>query len=95
MGFFDKAKQFMGGKSMANVTITVIERQPAGIHRAQRGHQNRDFAGAAGRDHDLAIAVETLAALKVTEAPAGREGLRGTEAIELRLQVAGHRIERG
>lgn len=29
MGFFDKAKQFMGGKSMANVTITVIERQPA------------------------------------------------------------------
>ena len=29
MGFFDKAKQFMGGKGMANVTITVIERQPA------------------------------------------------------------------
>lgn len=29
MGFFDKAKQFMGGKGMANVSITVIERQPA------------------------------------------------------------------
>ncbi len=29
MGFFDKAKQFMGGKGMADVTITVIERQPA------------------------------------------------------------------
>jgi hypothetical protein len=29
VGFFDKAKQFMGGKGMANVTITVIERQPA------------------------------------------------------------------
>jgi hypothetical protein len=28
MGFFDKAKQFLGGKNMANVTITVIERQP-------------------------------------------------------------------
>lgn len=29
MGFFDKAKQFLGGKNMAKVTITVIERQPA------------------------------------------------------------------
>jgi len=29
MGFFDKAKQFMGGKNMASVAITVIERQPA------------------------------------------------------------------
>lgn len=29
MGFFDKAKQFMGGKGMADVSITVIERQPA------------------------------------------------------------------
>ena len=29
MGLFDKAKQFMGGKGMANVKITVIERQPA------------------------------------------------------------------
>jgi hypothetical protein len=29
MGFFDKAKQFLGGKGMADVTITVIERQPA------------------------------------------------------------------
>jgi len=29
MGFFDKAKKFMGGKGMADVTITVIERQPA------------------------------------------------------------------
>ena len=29
MGFFDKAKNFLGGKSMATVTITVIERQPA------------------------------------------------------------------
>lgn len=29
MGLFDKAKQFMGGKGMANVSITVIERQPA------------------------------------------------------------------
>lgn len=28
MGFFDKAKQFLGGKNMAKVTITVIERQP-------------------------------------------------------------------
>jgi len=28
MGLFDKAKQFMGGKGMANVTITMIERQP-------------------------------------------------------------------
>ena len=29
MGFFDKAKQFIGGKNMASVAITVIERQPA------------------------------------------------------------------
>ena len=29
MGFFDKAKQFLGGKNMASVAITVIERQPA------------------------------------------------------------------
>ena len=29
MGLFDKAKAFVGGKGMANVTITVIERQPA------------------------------------------------------------------
>ena len=29
MGFFDKAKKFLGGKGMADVTITVIERQPA------------------------------------------------------------------
>lgn len=29
MGFFDKAKQFLGGKGMATVAITVIERQPA------------------------------------------------------------------
>lgn len=29
MGFFDKAKQFVGGKGMADVKITVIERQPA------------------------------------------------------------------
>lgn len=29
MGLFDKAKQFVGGKGMANVTITTIERQPA------------------------------------------------------------------
>ncbi|MBK8234408.1 MAG: hypothetical protein IPK74_02520 [Deltaproteobacteria bacterium] len=29
MGFFDKAKAFMGGKGMADVSITVIERQPA------------------------------------------------------------------
>ncbi|MCB9567885.1 MAG: hypothetical protein H6710_11865 [Myxococcales bacterium] len=29
MGFLDKAKSFFGGKGMANVTITVIERQPA------------------------------------------------------------------
>lgn len=29
MGFFDKAKQFLGGKNMATVAITVIERQPA------------------------------------------------------------------
>jgi hypothetical protein len=29
MGLFDKAKQFMGGKGMANVSITKIERQPA------------------------------------------------------------------
>ena len=29
VGFFDKAKQFIGGKGMADVTITVIERQPA------------------------------------------------------------------
>jgi hypothetical protein len=29
MGFFDKAKQFIGGKNMASVEITVIERQPA------------------------------------------------------------------
>ena len=29
MGFFDKAKQFLGGKNMASVEITVIERQPA------------------------------------------------------------------
>lgn len=29
MGFFDKAKKFMGGKGMADVTITRIERQPA------------------------------------------------------------------
>jgi hypothetical protein len=29
VGFFDKAKQFVGGKGMADVTITVIERQPA------------------------------------------------------------------
>ena len=28
MGFFDKAKQFLGGKNMASVAITVIERQP-------------------------------------------------------------------
>ena len=31
MGFFDKAKQFLGGKNMAKVTITVIERQPAEV----------------------------------------------------------------
>jgi hypothetical protein len=29
VGFFDKAKQFVGGKGMADVSITVIERQPA------------------------------------------------------------------
>lgn len=29
MGFFDKVKQFVGGKNMASVAITVIERQPA------------------------------------------------------------------
>ncbi len=29
MGLFDKAKKFLGGKGMADVTITVIERQPA------------------------------------------------------------------
>lgn len=29
MGFFDRAKQFLGGKNMASVAITVIERQPA------------------------------------------------------------------
>lgn len=29
MGFFDKAKKFLGGKGMADVSITVIERQPA------------------------------------------------------------------
>ncbi len=29
MGLFDKAKAYVGGKGMANVTITVIERQPA------------------------------------------------------------------
>lgn len=29
MGFFDKVKQFAGGKGMADVVITVIERQPA------------------------------------------------------------------
>ncbi len=29
MGFFDKAKQFFGGKGMASVEISVIERQPA------------------------------------------------------------------
>jgi hypothetical protein len=29
MGFFDKAKKFLGGKGMADVTITVIESQPA------------------------------------------------------------------
>jgi len=29
MGFLDKAKQFLGGKKMASVEITVIERQPA------------------------------------------------------------------
>jgi hypothetical protein len=29
MGLFDKAKTFMGGKGLANVTITTIERQPA------------------------------------------------------------------
>jgi len=29
MGFFDKAKAFVGGKGMADVAITVIERQPA------------------------------------------------------------------
>ncbi len=33
MGFFDKAKQFMGGKNMASVEITVIERQPAASAR--------------------------------------------------------------
>lgn len=29
MGLFDKAKKFLGGKGMADVSITVIERQPA------------------------------------------------------------------
>jgi hypothetical protein len=29
MGFLDKVKAFAGGKGMAKVTITVIERQPA------------------------------------------------------------------
>ncbi|MBA3503004.1 MAG: hypothetical protein M4D80_37600 [Myxococcota bacterium] len=29
MGLFDKAKTFMGGKGLANVSITAIERQPA------------------------------------------------------------------
>lgn len=29
MGFFDKVKAFTGGKNMAKVSITVIERQPA------------------------------------------------------------------
>lgn len=33
MGFFDKAKQFIGGKNMASVEITVIERQPAATAR--------------------------------------------------------------
>ncbi len=33
MGFFDKAKQFIGGKNMASVAITVIERQPAATAR--------------------------------------------------------------
>lgn len=28
MGFFDKAKQFMGGKNMADVVIAEVERQP-------------------------------------------------------------------
>lgn len=28
MGLFDKAKKFLGGKGMADVAITVIERQP-------------------------------------------------------------------
>ena len=31
MGLFDKAKQFVGGKGMADVKITVIERQPAEV----------------------------------------------------------------
>jgi len=29
MGFFDKVKKFFGGQGMADVAITVIERQPA------------------------------------------------------------------
>lgn len=33
MGFFDKAKQFLGGKEMASVAITEIERQPVDAAR--------------------------------------------------------------